>query len=528
MQIPLTVLGIIDGFGYSPQTEGNAIFQTPTPNLDYLWTNFPHFLLKAAEEEVGLGFGEIGNSEVGHISIGTGRVIPQSLSLINRSIDDGSFFKNPGFLSTIEAVKANNSKLHLLGIISTSGVHGHLFHLLSLIKLAKQQGLNQVYLHLILDGRDCGPRDTPMFLKEIDQVFSQTKIGRYASLCGRALSMDRNNNWERTQKAYDVLFGRSDNVFANPTDAINHFYNQNIDDENMPPCLITPPGENPVSITENDGLIISNFREDRARQITKALSLPQTDKINRPNHPSKLHITTMTSYEQNLPVQVAFPPPPIPNTLSDVLSQNQITQIHIAESEKYAHVTYFFNGGREDKAPLEEYHLAPSLKPEEFETNPAMSAQLVYDSIIKSIDLGYQFIVFNFANCDMVGHTGNFESTKQAVAIVDSYFKGIWEAISQRNGYLYITADHGNSEQMINPKTNAIYKEHTIAPVPFIVAHNQFCENKPSLDKVTTNSSVSGLLSDIAPTILTNLGIPTPPEMTGTSLLNTNSPHPTQ
>ena len=519
MNTPLMVLAIIDGFGFSPQTEGNAIYHAQTPTLDTLWSQYPHFLLKAAEEEVGLAFGEIGNSEVGHITIGTGRVIPQNMSRINRAIEEGTFYENPAFLKVLQAVKTNQSNLHLFGIISTSGVHGHLFHYQALIKLAAKMDIQNVYLHLILDGRDSGPQDSPLFLKEIDKTIQETQRGIYASVCGRAFAMDRNNNWERTVKAYDALFGRAENKFSTPQEAVAYYYSQNIDDENIPATLIYS-GESPVSVNNNDAIIITNFREDRARQITRALSLPAFNKFERKNHPSSLSICTMTSYEKALPVEVAFPPPPIYNTLSDVISKNQVSQIHIAETEKYAHVTYFFNGGRESKGPYEEFFLVPSLKPEQFESNPQMSAEGVTQAVLQSIELGYKFIVFNFANCDMVGHTGNYEATVNAIQTVDTQFKHIWDTVSQLNGYLLITADHGNSEQMVNPKTSAIYKEHTISPVPFIVAHNSFQQKESPIEKITTNSSIAGLLSDIAPTALQLLQLEIPNEMTGAPLIS--------
>lgn len=517
--LPLAVLGVIDGFGYSPQTEGNAIYQAQTPTLDHLWSNYPHFLLKAAEEEVGLAFGEIGNSEVGHITIGTGRVIPQSLSRINKDIDDGSFFENPAFLKVIDHVNSYNSNLHLLGIISTSGVHGHLYHYLALIKLAARMNVKNVYLHLILDGRDAGPKDSPFFLREINKIINQTKLGTYASVCGRAFTMDRNNNWERTEAAYKLMLGEAKQSFPDPEKAVEYFYSQGIDDENIPPSLIIPEGQAPARLADNDGLIMSNFREDRARQITKALAMPEFTKFNRGTHPNGVLISTMTSYEKSLPVEVAYPPPPIYNTLSDIISTNALPQIHIAETEKYAHVTYFFNGGRESKAPYEEFFLVPSLKPEAFESQPEMSAPLISDAVIQSIQLGYRVIIFNFANCDMVGHTGNFEAAKKAVETVDAQFKRIFEAVTAAGGYLFITADHGNSEQMINPKTGAIYKEHTISPVPFIAVHPSLEQKAATNTKIMADGTISGLLSDVSPTILTLLGLSSPSEMSGTSLI---------
>ena len=513
MPIPLTVLAVIDGFGYSPTIEGNAIAATRTPTLDYLWSHFPHFLVKAAEEEVGLAFGEVGNSEVGHIAIGTGRVVPQSLALINKAVEDGTFHQNPAFLLAINQVKQSGRNLHILGIISTPGVHGHLYHILELIKLAAEQGITNLYLDLILDGRDSGPRDSPLYLREINAALSGAKLGRIATIAGRAFTMDRNDNWERTQRAYQVLLGQSEQTFPSVEAALEIYYGQNLDDENIPPTTIGQP----VPLETGDALIFTNYREDRARQITKALALPDFANFPRQNHP-KIQVVTMTQYERGLPVAVAFPLPELPHTLSDILSEAGISQIHIAETEKYAHVTYFFNGGRETKRPGEEFFLVPSLKPEQFQSHPEMSAQAVTDAVIHSIQAGYQFIVFNFANCDMIGHTGNYEATRKAITTVDTCFDQIWRAVAAGEGRLFVTADHGNAEMKRDPKTGDPLKEHTISPVPFIVGGiNHFQE--ADLQKIGSGVPIAGLLCDVSPTILTLLELPIPEEMTGASLL---------
>lgn len=513
MPIPLTVLGVIDGFGYSQSMEGNAIANTLTPNLDYLWSHFPHFLVRAAEEEVGLSFGEVGNSEVGHIAIGTGRVVPQSLALINKSVEDGTFHQNSAFLEAANLVKQTGGNFRIMGIISTPGVHGHLDHILELIKFAAEQGLKNVYLDLILDGRDSGPKDTPLYLKEINSVISSTKVGTIATLAGRAFSMDRNNNWERTQKAYDTLMGKSDKNFPDVQTAIDTYYKEGLDDENIPPTTIGTP----IPTKTGDAIIFTNYREDRARQLTKALAVPDFKEFPRPNHPG-VKVFTMTEYEQDLPLTVAFPMPELIGTLSDVLAENNIPQIHIAETEKYAHVTYFFNGGRESKKPGEEFFMVPSVKPEEFVNHPEMSALGVTNAVVESIKLGYKFIIFNFANCDMIGHTGNYEATRKAVATVDNCFNTIWQATAAAGGRLFITADHGNAEMKMDPKTGESFKEHTISPVPFIAASMDLYQEGP-IQKIGTGAPIAGLLSDTSPTILTLLGLPIPEEMTGTSLL---------
>ena len=516
MSNQLSVLAILDGFGYSGQAEGNAIFEAKTPMLDYLWSNFPSYLLKAAEEEVGLEFGEIGNSEVGHMTIGTGRVIPQALNRINKAIDDGSFYKNQILNQILLEAKNNNTNVHLMGIISSSGVHGHLFHFTAMMQLAAQIGVKNLFLHLILDGRDAGKFDSPLFLREIESTRKSIHLGTYASIVGRAYAMDRNGDWATTQRFYNLLFGQAEKTFSEPSEAINSYYQQGIDDENIPPTLINK--DKATYIQPNDTIIFTNFREDRARQITQALIDPSFDAFKRLVDPSQLTMVTMTQYKKGLPTQVVFPPPVITNTLSDVLSNNSLNQIHIGETEKYGHVTYFFNGGREDKAPGEEYFLVPSLKPEEFTTKPEMSAQKITEAILKSIDLGYDFIVFNFANCDMVGHTGDYQATVRAVEVVDGLLKQIVDHVWAKNGNMYITADHGNSEQMKNPKTGEIYKKHTIAPVPFIIASKDLYTPSETI-KVMSDGQISGLLSDIAPTILKHLELYIPEEMTGKSLI---------
>lgn len=517
MSIPLTVLAILDGFGYSTQSHGNAIHHAKTPNLDKIWSTHPHYLLKAAEEEVGLEFGEIGNSEVGHITIGTGRVIPQIYNRINKSIQDGSFQQNHVFVDSINRAKSQNKRIHLMGIISTAGVHGHLFHFLELMRLIARQGVTNYHLHLILDGRDAGKFDSPMFLKEIEKVRQETGAGIYATVIGRAFSMDRNNNWEITSQAYSALMGRSQYIFPDPNTLIQHFYDQKIDDENIPPCIISND-ENYPKIEDGDLVIFSNFREDRARQITQALSLPNFSKFDRGVYPKDLNVVTMAQYEAGLPVQVAYPPPDISNSLSDVLSKNLISQIHIAESEKYAHVSYFFNGGREEKQSHEEFYMVPSLKPDEFVVKPEMSASEITQAVIKSIELGYNFIVFNFANCDMVGHTGDFEAAVKAVEVVDTQVGQIYDKVLASNGNFILTADHGNCEEMIDTKTGEINKKHTIAPVPLIISNQSNLQNS-DIKKVMFDGKMNGLLADVAPTILSLLGLESPEEMTGAPLV---------
>lgn len=516
MPIPLTVLAILDGFGYSPNPIGNAINSANTPNLDYLWCNYPHFLLKAAEEEVGLEFGEIGNSEVGHITIGTGRVIPQSFNRINKAIQEGTFQTNDVLTSNLNQAAASGCGVHLWGIISTAGVHGHLFHYTEVMRMAASAGIKNLYLHLVLDGRDSGKFDSPMFLKEIEKVRKEIGVGSYVTVSGRAYSMDRNNNWDKTALAFQALMGQSPNVFNSPEEVVEKFYADKVDDENIPPCLIQT--EQPVSLRPDDIFIMTNFREDRARQMAKALTLADFSGFDRGAYKTPLKVITLTEYESSIPAQVAFPFPLINNCLSDVLSANLISQIHIAETEKYAHVTYFFNGGREEKRPYEEFFMVPSLKPEEFAASPQMSAQQVTQAVLQSIDLGYNFIVFNFANGDMVGHTGELDATVKAIEVMDTLLKQIYEVVLARDGLFILTADHGNCEEMIDPQSGEVNKKHTIAPVPIILASN-LLHSPSQTKKIMHDGTMAGLLSDVAPTILKTLNLEIPSEMTGAPLL---------
>lgn len=529
MNLPLSTLIILDGFGSSTNVAGNAILSTPTPNLDFLWNHYQHTLIKAAEEEVGLSFSEMGNSEVGHLILGAGRVLYQSLPKINLAIQEGTFYKNPAFLQAADHVRQNNSALHIMGMVSVAGVHAHLDHMIALIKFAAEQKLPRVYLHVILDGRDSGPKEAPIFLEKLRQAMAQYKTGTIASVSGRAYTMDRNNNWERTQLAYNMLLGKSNQTGTDPLKVVQDNYNSGSDDENLLPTVILNSQNQPIGPLQNtDALIFSNYREDRARQITQALSEPNFTGFPRPNQPQNLLIVTMTQYQKDLPVLVAFPPEIPPNTLSDQLQNLGITQFHISETEKYAHVTYFFDGGRETPHPLEKFINVPSPKPETFQTQPQMAAPQVLKATLDTIN-GHQaqFILVNFANPDMIAHTGNFQATRTAVSYIDSCIGAIWQAIQAQNGYLFITADHGNCELMLDPATGGITKDHTTSPVPFIAAGPSLNLTQPTNDRVTQGSQVTGLLADVAPSILNILNLPIPKEMTGNPLfLLQNTPPP--
>lgn len=502
MTIPPTVLIIIDGFGFNPNTEGNAIYAAKTPNLDYLWSNFPHTLIKAAEEEVGLSFGQIGNSEVGHMAIGSGRVIPSPFGRINIAIETGQFLTNPGLLAAINHAKTHNSKLHIIGLASSAGVHGELNHILATANLAKSQGLTQVYIHPILDGRDTGPREAKIHLGRL--------VGtNIATIGGRAFAMDRNNNLDRTQAYLAALVGTAKASSKPALDTLQDYYDQSLDDENIPPTIIDPLGK----IETNDAIIITNFREDRARQLTHTLI----------DCPQKPFIVTMVDYEKGLPVTVAFPSEGNKNTLSDVLEVSGLSQLHIGETEKYAHVTYFFNAGREAKLPHEDYVNIPSDSPDKFLDNPAMQASKIAQAVVDDLRAHkHNFYIINFANPDMIGHTGNWEKTILAIEAVDTAVGHIMQEILLQNGFIFLTADHGNSELKIDLLTKKNSKDHTINPVPFIIAANHLKLAQSIPNHITFGSQVTGILQDVAPTILTLLKLPVPPEITGVPLMLEN------
>lgn len=512
-----TVLIILDGFGANPIALGNAVLSATTPNLDALWSHYPHTLLKAAEEEVGLSFGEMGNSEVGHLAIGTGRVLLQSLPRISQSITDKSFFTNPALLAAINHAKKNNSRLHIMGMVSVAGVHAHLDHMLALIELASKHHLSRLYIHPILDGRDSGPHDAPIFLKKLQEAINYYHLGTIATLSGRAYAMDRNRNWERTVLFYQALLGQGP-TSSSHHDVIAQNYAAGSDDENLlPTVLIDNQGAPLGALQDNDALIFTNFREDRARQITQMLtSSPPASPPTPP--PANLFITTMTRYDNLLPTSVAFEPVIPANTLSDLLYQNQLPQIHISETEKYAHLTYFFNGGRETPHPTERFIQLPSPKPETFATQPQMAAPQIAQTALNALAKGWPFIIINFANPDMIAHTGSLPATVSAINLIDTLVGQIFAAVKAQGGNLFLTADHGNAESMIDPASKQITKDHTSNPVPFVAALPRLENPTAPVSRITTGASITGLLADVAPTILHFLSLPIPPEMTGTPI----------
>lgn len=508
MDKKVTMLVIMDGLGKNPNKEGNAVSAAKKPNLDKLMASCPNSNVSASGLAVGLPEGQMGNSEVGHTNIGAGRIVYQDLTRITKSIEEGDFFSIPEFVEAIDNVKKNGTKLHLMGLVSDGGVHSHQRHLYGLLELCKRKGLdNNVFVHAFLDGRDTLPASGEGYIQSLEEVMKEKGVGKIATIGGRFYGMDRDKRWQREQKAYDAMvFGKGETA-RSATEAIESSYQKEVFDEFVVPTVIMN-GDKPVAtIDDGDSVIFFNFRPDRARQITRALVDPEFKEFETKK--MKLDFVTMTEYDETIPnVKVAFKAEQLHNTFGEIIAKNHMTQLRIAETEKYAHVTFFFNGGREEPYEGEDRILVNSPKVETYDMQPEMSAYEVTDKVIEAINSRkYDTIILNFANSDMVGHTGNIDAAIKAVETVDECVGKIADAIKANDGALLITADHGNSEQMIDYKTGDPFTSHTTNPVPFIIY------NVPNV-KVK-----DGRLCDIAPTMLDIMGIEKPIEMTGESLL---------
>jgi len=518
------VLIILDGWGVMQPYSGNAISQADIPNFNDLIIKYPAMTLRASGEAVGLPWGEVGNSEVGHMNLGAGRIIYQDLPKINKSISDNSFFKNKVLLETIDYVKQRKTKLHLLGLASNGGVHSSLEHLQAILILAKERKLSQVFIHIILDGRDTPYNSGLNFVKDIKRFSKEYGIGKIATVSGRFYAMDRNNKWDRTARAYYAMALGEGNKYNNPVKAIEDSYNKKVYDEEFAPTVITSDNKAVARVESGDGVIFYNFRPDRARQITKAFILPGFEKFDRKKSIKDLFFTCFTEYEKDLPVKVVFPQEIINNTLGETISQQGLRQLRVAETEKYAHVTYFFNGGRENKFKEEEHLLISSPKVQSYDLSPEMSALKITDELIKSIDKNiYDFILINYANPDMVGHTGNLKAAVLAIEATDRCLGRVVKKVLEKEGILLITADHGNAEFMFDMQTGMINKEHTTNPVPLIIVSEKF-EGKTIGFKDVPGNDLSlikpqGILSDVAPTIIKIMSLDKPREMTGRSLI---------
>jgi len=509
MKNNVTMLMILDGFGDNINSDGNAIKLAKTPNIDQLMKKYPNTDIYTSGLYVGLPDGQMGNSEVGHTNIGAGRIVYQELTRITKSIEDGDFFSNSEFIAAIENCKKNNSKLHILGLVSDGGVHSHIRHLYGLLELAKRRDFEDVYVHCFLDGRDTPPASAESYVVKLQEKMKEKGIGKIATLSGRFYSMDRDKRWERVKKCYDALVKGEGEKAGDAVKAIEDSYQKEVFDEFVEPTVIYNGNDPVAKIEENDSVIFFNFRPDRAREITRALVDPEFDGFETKK--MNLYFVCFTNYDETMPnVHVAFKKEALKNTFGEVVSNANLTQLRIAETEKYAHVTFFFNGGEEKQYKGEDRILVPSPKVETYDMKPEMSAYEVTDKVCEALEKDkYDVVVLNYANTDMVGHTGSLEAAIKAVETVDECVGRVVKIIEEKKGNLIITADHGNAEQMIDYKTGEPHTAHTTNPVPIIL--------------VTSNKEIklreNGKLADLAPTMLDLMNIEKPEEMTGESLL---------
>ncbi len=518
------VLMILDGFGVSFLPEGNAIIAAHMENIEGWLRQYPSAVIKASGIEVGLPWGESGNSEVGHKNIGSGRIIYQPLPQITLSIRNKSFFNNPALLEAMNHVKERpESALHVIGCFSDGGVHSHIEHLQALLHMAQKEKVSsRTYIHAFLDGRDTPPVSAGTYFKKIEEDIKSTKAGGIASIVGRYYAMDRNNNWDRTLKSYELLTKGLGEHAESWKEALEKAYDQGNTDETMPPYVITKNGAPLQTIKDGDTVIFFNFRPDRARQLTHAF----VDKPFKPFPAQKfedLDFVTMAEYEKDLPVTVAFPEEQAEYPVGRVVSDAGKNQLRIAETEKYAHVTYYFNSGREISYPGEERVLIPSPNVKDYSSTPEMSAEAITDRVILEIQKGrYDLIVMNYANPDMIGHTGKYDETVKALTFLDKQMKRVLEACLAQDGAVLLTADHGNAEEMLNPTTHEVSKDHTANPVPIIYMNNHNKLETPKSEDLMMQilSTPIGALADVGPTVLEILNVAQPQSMTAQSLLN--------
>ncbi len=514
---------IMDGYGFNPDSYGNAIESADSINVKRLMKEYPSTYIGASGMDVGLPEGQMGNSEVGHLNIGAGRVVYQDLTKITKAISDGDFFENPALLKAVDNAINNDKKLHLYGLVSTGGVHSHTTHLYALLELAKKKGVKQTFVHCFLDGRDTDPASGAEFVSELQAEMDKLGYGEIASVCGRYYAMDRDNNWDRTEKAYDMLTLGVGEKTENAVQGIKDSYAKGITDEFMLPTVVVKNGKPVALIEEGDSVIFFNFRPDRARQITRAISQKDFTPYEDTEKGKKMYFerksgflhpvyTGFAVYDASFKdVFVAFPPDEITNTLPQYLSKLGLTQLHIAETEKYAHVTFFFNAKLEAPVEGETRIVIPSPKVATYDMQPEMSAYLVTDKVLEELDTDkYDVMVLNFANCDMVGHTGVFDAAVKAVKTVDECVQKVVDKILSKGGVALITADHGNADKMLDANGGP-FTAHTTNKVPFIVCGN---------DYKGASLRDGGILADIAPTLLDVMGLEKPAEMTGKSLIN--------
>jgi 2,3-bisphosphoglycerate-independent phosphoglycerate mutase len=523
------VLIILDGWGYRAETAANAIALARKPNYDALLRDFPSTLVHTSGRYVGLPTGQMGNSEVGHLNIGAGRVVYMDITKIDVMIENGEFFSNPVLLSAMKNARSGGRRLHLFGLVSDGGVHSHINHLYALLRMAKQNGVDRVFVHAFTDGRDTLPTSGAEYLEQLQKKMREFNTGKIASVSGRYYAMDRDRRWERERKAFDAMVtGKAEGgAYVDAVQGMKDSYNRGVTDEFVVPFIcVDNRGEPLTTIRDDDSCINFNFRADRARQITRVLArnsgitkengrdLPDAEALEQAipsaEIPKNLTYICMTRYDKQFDLPFVVQPDSLTNILANVMAQEQMRNLRIAESEKYAHVTYFFNGGVEQPFPGEERVMVQSPKVATYDLKPEMSAAGIADEVVKAVEKGeFQVLIVNFANADMVGHSGKIEPTVRAVETVDSCLGRIFKAVKQRGGAMIVTADHGNAEMLVDPVTGGPHTAHTLNPVPFIVVSD---------DDKSFGLRADGALQDISPTVLGMLGIPQPREMTGHDL----------
>mgnify|MGYP006425077777 CR=1 FL=1 len=504
------VLIVLDGYGYSEATEHNAIYSANTPVWDRIWSQCPKNLIETSGLAVGLPEGQMGNSEVGHMTIGAGRVVYQNFTRINKAIEDDELAKNPAYSQAIDKAVGGDNAVHIMGLLSDGGVHSHQDHIFAMVDMAAQRGAKKVYLHAFLDGRDTSPRSAKASLEKAEQQLRELGVGRVASICGRYYAMDRDNRWERVEQAYNaVALGDAEHRAKSAVAGLAAAYERDENDEFVPATVIVPEGEQPVTMSDGDVAIFMNFRPDRAREITRTLTEPDFQGFERKRFPRLADFVMTTEYAADIKASCAFPPVALENSLGDYLAKQGKTQLRIAETEKYAHVTFFFNGGSEAEYEGEDRILVPSPQVATYDLKPEMSAPEVTDKLVKAIESGkYDAIVCNYANGDMVGHSGIFEAAVKAVEAVDESLGRVLDAVEKVGGGALITADHGNVEEMYDPESGQVSTQHSTLPVPLVYVG-------PGDGKIAEGGS----LADLAPSILHLMGVPQPKEMTGRNLL---------
>lgn len=505
------VLLVLDGWGINTSREGNAIASAKTPVYTRVMREYPHAVLQASGEAVGLPEGQMGNSEVGHLNLGAGRIVYQDSTRISKAIRDGEFFHNRVLLSAMETVKKSGANLHLMGLLSDGGVHSRMDHILAMFDMVKAQGIKNVFFHAFLDGRDTPPSSAIQYITQLEDHLARIGVGRIASVSGRYYAMDRDKRWERIQKAYEALVMGEGMRKHSALDAVQESYEHHKTDEFVLPTVLLDEKTNKsvATIRDNDAVIFCNFRSDRAREITRALTDPEFTDFTRPHVPKLASFVCLTTYDETFDLPVAFGPIRLTHILGEVLSESKIQQLRIAETEKYAHVTFFFNGGEEPPFPLEDRVLVPSPRDvPTYDKKPEMSAREITDKLVEQIaSRHYGFILANYANPDMVGHTGVIDATIKAVEVIDECLGRVLTAAREEGMVVLITADHGNAEIMLDPSTGQPHTAHTTDPVPFIIVQ----KNIQLRD--------AGILADVAPTVLDLMGVSIPAEMTGKSLI---------